>query len=194
MGQPAGLRRSAAVGVGDHVVLLELRILAAIRADAQHELVAPRNRAQLGVGKAGLLDDLARSGCEQRLARLDLAADRKPVGRRLRRRPRPHQQDAIGGIEQKHAGGVADAHFERPPAASYPAPVALWKLSTKEPATRRQPSTSTKKISLNGRLTTTGGSIIMPMLMRTLATTRSMTRNGTNSRKPISKPRLSSEI
>ena len=34
----------------------------------------------------------------------------------------------------------------------------------------------------------------MPMLISTLATTRSMTRNGTNSRKPISKARFSSEI
>ena len=67
-------------------------------------------------------------------------------------------------------------------------------LSTRLPATSRQPSTSTKKISLNGRLTTTGGSIIMPMLISTLATTRSMTRKGTNSRKPISNARFSSEI
>ena len=32
-----------------------------------------------------------------------------------------------------------------------------------EPATRLQPSTSTKKMSLNGSETTTGGSIIMPI-------------------------------
>jgi len=55
-------------------------------------------------------------------------------------------------------------------------PFTRWKLSTREPLTRRQPSTSTKKISLNGRLTTTGGSIIIPMLINTLATTRSITR------------------
>ena len=57
-----------------------------------------------------------------------------------------------------------------------------------------QPSTSTKKISLNGSDTTTGGSIIMPIDISTEATTRSMMRNGRNSRKPISKARFSSEI
>ncbi len=34
----------------------------------------------------------------------------------------------------------------------------------------------------------------MPMLISTLATTRSMTRKGTNKRKPISNDRFSSEI
>ncbi len=63
-----------------------------------------------------------------------------------------------------------------------------------EPATRLQPSTSTKKISLNGSDIITGGSIIMPMDISTEATTRSMIKNGRNNRKPISKARLSSEI
>ncbi len=39
-----------------------------------------------------------------------------------------------------------------------------------------------------------GGSIIMPMLISTLATTRSMTRKGRNRKKPISKAFFSSEI
>jgi hypothetical protein len=47
---------------------------------------------------------------------------------------------------------------------------------------------------LNGSDTTTGGSIIMPIDMSTDGTTRSMMRKGRNSRKPISKARLSSEI
>jgi hypothetical protein len=50
------------------------------------------------------------------------------------------------------------------------------------PATRYQPSTSTKNTSLKGRAIITGGSIIMPMDMRTDATTMSMMRNGTNKR------------
>jgi len=49
-------------------------------------------------------------------------------------------------------------------------------------------------MSLKGRETTTGGNIIIPMLIRTLATTKSMTRKGMNNRNPISKARLSSEI
>ncbi len=49
---------------------------------------------------------------------------------------------------------------------------------TKLPETSRQPSTRTKKISLNGSDTALGGSIIMPRLINTLPTTRSMTRNG----------------
>jgi hypothetical protein len=56
-----------------------------------------------------------------------------------------------------------------------------------EPATGVQSSTRTKKISLNGSDTTTGGSIIMPIDVSTEATTRSMIRNNRNSKKPISK-------
>src|SRR5215469_18211155 len=54
-----------------------------------------------------------------------------------------------------------------------------------EPATSVQPSTRTKKISLNGSDTTTGGNIIMPIDMSTEATTRSMIRNGRNNRKSV---------
>jgi|SRR6516225_1612645 hypothetical protein len=63
-----------------------------------------------------------------------------------------------------------------------------------EPGDQRPASTRTKKISLNRSDTTTGGGIIMPMDISTEATTRSMIQNGRNSRKPISKARLSSEI
>src|ERR1700733_14635754 len=59
------------------------------------------------------------------------------------------------------------------------------KLRTSEPATISQPLTRTKKISLNGRLTTTGGSIIMPMPIKIEDTTMSITRKGRNNRKPI---------
>src|SRR5262249_46388542 len=52
------------------------------------------------------------------------------------------------------------------------------KLLTRLPTTSSQPSTRTKSRSLNGSEITTGGSIIMPMAMRTLATTMSSTRNG----------------
>ena len=66
-------------------------------------------------------------------------------------------------------------------------------LCTRLPATRVQPSTSTKKISLNGSDTTTGGSIIMLIDIRTDATTRSMIRKGRNnesrSRRRASIPR-----
>ena len=54
-----------------------------------------------------------------------------------------------------------------------------------EPATNDQPSTKTKKISLNGSDTTTGGSIIIPIDISTDATTRSMIRKGKNSKNPI---------
>ena len=43
---------------------------------------------------------------------------------------------------------------------------------------RYQPSTSTKKISLKGRDTITGGTIIMPIDIRIEATTMSMMTNG----------------
>jgi hypothetical protein len=47
---------------------------------------------------------------------------------------------------------------------------------------------------LNGSEIAVGGSIIMPIDMVMVATTRSITRNGRTTRKPISKPRLISEI
>jgi len=52
------------------------------------------------------------------------------------------------------------------------------KLRTREPTRRYQPSTRTKSRSLNGREMSTGGSIIMPMERRTLATTMSRIRKG----------------
>src|SRR5579863_1936364 len=48
-----------------------------------------------------------------------------------------------------------------------------------------QPSTTTNNMILNGSDTRTGDSIIMPMDINTLATTRSMTRKGMNTMKPI---------
>jgi flagellin len=63
------------------------------------------------------------------------------------------------------------------------------------PATMRfQPSIRTKKSILMGSAMTVGGSIIMPIDMTTDATTTSITRNGSAIKKPISKPRRSSEI
>src|SRR6201989_1976017 len=49
-------------------------------------------------------------------------------------------------------------------------------------------------MSLNGSDTTTGGSIIMPIDIKTEATTRSMIRNGRNSREPTSNVRFNSEM
>ncbi len=46
------------------------------------------------------------------------------------------------------------------------------------PVTIYHPSTSTKKISLNGREIITGGTIIIPIAIRMEATSRSMIKNG----------------
>jgi hypothetical protein len=54
----------------------------------------------------------------------------------------------------------------------------LVKTFIKEPTTRLQPSTSTKRRSLNGMEMMTGGSIIIPMDMRIDATIMSITRKG----------------
>ena len=59
------------------------------------------------------------------------------------------------------------------------------KLFTSEPTIRYQPSTSTKSSSLNGSDTMMGGSIIIPMDNRTLATTMSIIRKGRKRTKPI---------
>ena len=52
------------------------------------------------------------------------------------------------------------------------------KLFTKEPAIKYQPSTSVNNINLKGNEIITGGSIIIPIERRTLATTISMIKKG----------------
>ncbi len=69
-----------------------------------------------------------------------------------------------------------------------------WKLLTNEPANIYQPSIITKNIILNGNAKTDGGSIIMPIDIKTDAMTISMIKNGTKIKKPISKARRSSLI
>src|SRR5699024_6586629 len=60
--------------------------------------------------------------------------------------------------------------------------------------TRYQPSTKTNKSILNGREIITGGSIIIPIDIKTLATAISITKNGTKIIKHIRKAVLSSLI
>jgi hypothetical protein len=60
--------------------------------------------------------------------------------------------------------------------------------------TSDQPSTSTNSMILKGSEMSTGESIIMPIDISTLATTRSMITNGMNSRKPIWNAVLSSLV
>ncbi len=59
------------------------------------------------------------------------------------------------------------------------------KLAANDPSSKFHPSASTNNISLKGRATNTGLSIIMPRLMSTLATIMSMTRKGMKIKKPI---------
>ena len=65
---------------------------------------------------------------------------------------------------------------------------------TRLPTSKFHPSIRTKNKTLNGSEITVGGNIIMPMDMVSIATIKSITRNGSTIRKPISKPRRSSEI
>src|ERR1700722_13017530 len=60
-----------------------------------------------------------------------------------------------------------------------------WKLEARVPSSSVHPSTTTNNMILNGSDTRTGDSIIMPIDISTLATTRSMTRKGMNTMKPI---------
>ena len=69
-----------------------------------------------------------------------------------------------------------------------------WKLWTRDPKTRFQPSTRMNSRILNGSEMKTGGSIIMPIDINVDETTRSMIRNGRKIRKPIWKAVLSSEM
>ncbi len=59
------------------------------------------------------------------------------------------------------------------------------KLLTSEPTSRFHPSAKTNSINLNGNDIMIGGSIIIPIESKTLATTMSMIRNGTYSKSPI---------
>lgn len=61
---------------------------------------------------------------------------------------------------------------------SRPYPESGRTLSSSIPTVRNQPSISTNSSSLNGSDTSTGGSIIMPMLIRTDEITMSITMNG----------------
>ena len=68
------------------------------------------------------------------------------------------------------------------------------KLRTSEPTSRFQPSIITNSRTLNGSEIIAGGSCIMPIDSSVVDTTRSMSRNGTNRKKPIWKPVFSSEM
>ena len=61
----------------------------------------------------------------------------------------------------------------------------VTKLAAREPTNKFQPSASTKSISLNGKETSTGESIIMPSDISTLATTISITKKGIKIMNPI---------
>src|SRR5688572_20598814 len=67
------------------------------------------------------------------------------------------------------------------------------KLLSRERTMRPHPSTMTKRRSLNGRETNTGGSIIIPMDMSELETTMSITRKGMKTTKPMMKAVFNSE-
>src|SRR5690606_34185325 len=68
------------------------------------------------------------------------------------------------------------------------------KLAAREPISSAHPSTRTNSSSLKGKDTSIGLIIIMPRLISTLETTRSITRNGRNSMKPIWNAVLSSLV
>src|SRR5690606_16001604 len=68
------------------------------------------------------------------------------------------------------------------------------KLAARVPMIRLQPSMSTNSMILNGSEMISGESIIIPMAIRILATTRSMIRNGMKIMKPIWKAVFSSEV
>lgn len=70
----------------------------------------------------------------------------------------------------------------------------LFETVDQRSASRYHPSTSTKNMTLNGKARTVGGSIIIPIDIRTEAMTISIIRKGTKIKKPISKARRSSLI
>src|SRR5262249_12100276 len=128
-----------------------------------------------------------------------LAGGRDLLSRPVSRRPY-HRGDRSGairragdpplGFDRRGMPGNLSAGARRRFVSGHCGP----KLWISEPQTRYQPSISTKKISLNGRDSTFGGKLTMPIDMTSDATTMSMIRNGRNRRKPISKARLSSLI
>jgi hypothetical protein len=56
---------------------------------------------------------------------------------------------------------------------------------TKEKISKFQPSTKTKRRSLRGRLSIIGGSMSIPIEIKTVDTTKSITKKGMYRRKPL---------
>ncbi len=72
------------------------------------------------------------------------------------------------------------------PERKLPHPYDALKLAASVPTTNTHPSTSTNNRILNGAEINIGDSIIMPIDINTLATTRSMITNGMKIKNPIS--------
>ena len=71
--------------------------------------------------------------------------------------------------------GVISSHFDDQ----------VIKLLAREPITNAQPSTNTNNIILKGKEIISGDNIIIPIAIKTLATTKSIIKNGINNKKPI---------
>src|SRR5678815_3519791 len=105
--------------------------------------------------------------------------------------PHPYAHHEAGedrrhrGEDHQHQGLAADGEQRLGAHDRYPC--------TRLRARSAQPSTATKRSTLNGRLTCDGDSDCMPSASRTLATTMSTTRKGRKMRNPIWKACLSSE-
>src|SRR6478752_8829368 len=106
---------------------------------------------------------------------------------------RDEQTDDERGQQHRHGDLDGDAHHVDHQAGDGILGH-VWKLWTRDPQIRFQPSTRMNRRILNGREMKTGGSIIMPIDMSVLETTRSMIRKGRKIKKPIWKAVLSSEM
>src|SRR5581483_4896856 len=142
---------------------------------AQHPVAADHDDEpdpdQLGhEGERDLLD--LRDGLEQRHRQADPEADEQD------------RRAELGADDHGLNGDLDDAGVH-----SRPLPQA--KLLSRERTMSPQPSTITNSRILNGRETSTGGSIIIPMDMSELETTMSMTRKGMKMTKPMMKAGIS---
>src|SRR3954447_14045487 len=106
---------------------------------------------------------------------------------------RDQQADDQGGQEHRHGDLDGDGHHVDHQAGDGILGH-VWKLWTRDPQIRFQPSTRMNRRILNGSEMKTGGSIIIPIDINVDETTRSMIRNGRKIRKPIWKAVLSSEM
>src|SRR5258708_2814000 len=171
----AALRvRGCTRGLADHGWNAGVKIVREIGEHTQD----PRAGHEQGEYQQQELRNEAQRGFVDLRRRLQHADDQTRDERDQQQRRRDHRGHHQHAVRQIH--DVLGRHW--------------WKLEARVPSSSVHPSTTTNSMILNGKDTKTGDSIIMPIDISTLATTRSITKNGMKIMKPIWKAVFSSLV